>query len=104
MNKLTLLVTVSALALTGCWSSLDEDEAPTHLHTLWDYAYDLDGGAPRALPLIVGDKVVTSGDLSVTALDYRTGELIWKTPFEATGQVEGRYFVLHVEVLTGTIH
>lgn len=104
MNKLTLFITVSALALTGCWPSLDEEETPTHLHTLWDYAYDLDGGAPRALPLIVNDMVITSGDLSVTALNYRTGELIWKTPFEATGQVEGRYFGLHGEVLTGTIH
>lgn len=104
MSPSTLWVALLALTLPGCLMGPKEEPVPTHLHTLWDYAYDLDGGAPRALPLIVGDMVITSGDLSVTALNYRTGELLWKTPFEASGQVESDYFGLKGNVLVGSIH
>jgi outer membrane protein assembly factor BamB len=96
---------LSILTLSGCFNSpsnggKDEDQA---LKILWNYAYDLDGGAPRALPIIHNDRIVTSGDINVTSLDFKTGELVWKTPFEHHRQLLNQSFGLNDNVLVGSI-
>lgn len=47
--------------------------------------------------------IFTSGDINTTALDYRTGELVWKTPFEHHGQLTNKSFGIYEDVIVGCI-
>ncbi len=91
--------------LSGCFSSPPDKngEDIEELHILWQYSYDLDGGAPFTKPLLRGIMILTSGDINITALDYRTGELIWKTPFEHHGQLTNKTFGIHENIIVGSI-
>lgn len=106
MNSLiSSIILISSLILSGCYSSPTDKngEGQNELHLLWEYAYDLDGGAPRVKPLIFGNMVITSGDIKVTALDYTTGELIWKTPFEHHRQLMNRSFGVGNNLIVGSV-
>lgn len=81
---IVFMIIASSLTLSGCFSSPSsggKDKNQT-LKILWEYAYDFDGGAPMVLPMIHENKILTSGDIKVTALDFETGEQIWKTPWQ----------------------
>ncbi len=100
-----MLIIASILTLSGCFNSTSNGgkDKEQNLKILWEYAYDLDGGAPDAKPLLFGDMLITSGDKKITALSYDSGELIWKTPFDSHRQLMNRTFGLSSEVIMGTI-
>lgn len=102
---LKLLILASIPTLSGCFSSPSNGEKKTdeHLNLLWEYTYNPDGGAPRIKPLLVLDKIITSGDISVTALDFKTGDLLWKTPFENHRQLLNRSFGLNGSQIVGSV-
>lgn len=102
---IVFIIIASSLTLSGCFSSPSNsgNTKDQTLKILWEYAYDLDGGAPRVLPLIHEDKILTSGDIKVTALDYETGEQIWKTPFVNTRQLTNRSFGSDGQQLVGSV-
>ena len=54
-------------------------------------------------PLLYEGMIVTSGDAKVTALDYATGERVWKTPLDFHRQLLNRTFGLKGNVLVGSI-
>lgn len=105
MKIFQLLTLASSLTLSGCFSTPSNGESKQDkvLVNLWEYAYDLDGGAPSVQPLIYKNLIVTSGDKKVTAIDYETGELVWKTPFEHHKQLLNQSFGLKGDVLVGSI-
>ena len=90
--------------LSGCFSSpTQEKEKEKTMHVLWEYAYDFDGGAPQAKPLINENNVITSGDAKITALNYRTGEMVWKTPYDFSIQLMNDSFGVIDNIITGSI-
>jgi outer membrane protein assembly factor BamB len=106
MKYLTLIFLLSSLSLTGCLdfsTSSKTNDKSSKLTVLWNYAYDPDGGAPSVKPLIHEGMVITSGDINVTSLDYKTGELMWKTSFEHHMQLTNKTFGLNENVLVGNI-
>ncbi len=106
-NVIKTLLLIGSLMLSGCLPSptdnSGEEEKELRMHTLWEYAYDLDGGAPFTKPLIHDDMIISSGDINITSLDYKTGELIWKRSFEHHGQLTNKTFAINGEVLVGNI-
>ncbi len=104
MKNFHLLITLSSLMLSGCFSSpTQEKEKEKTMHVLWEYAYDFDGGAPRAKPLIHENNVITSGDAKIAALNYRTGEMVWKTPYDFSTQLMNDSFGVIDNIITGSI-
>lgn len=102
---LKLFILVSIPTLSGCFSSPSNGGNKTNekLNLLWEYAYNPDGGAPRIKPQLVLDKIITSGDINVTALDYKTGDLLWKTPFENHRQLLNRSFGINGSLIVGSV-
>ena len=105
MKTLIQSILICILTLSGCFFSPPEKngEDEEKLHVLWEYTYDFDGGAPRVRPLLHSNKIITSGDINTTALDYITGELIWKTPFDHHRQLLNSTFGLKDEIIVGSI-
>lgn len=104
MKTLLITIVISILTLSGCFSTpTDDNNEQMELHLIWEYAYDPDGGAPRVKPLLHSNMVITSGDINTTALDYQTGEVIWKTPFDHHRQLLNSRFGLNDNILTGSI-
>ena len=107
MTKMKFLLAigiVGSLIFSGCFTDTDENNTtPKELELLWQYAYNLDGGAPSAQPFIFDEMIITSGDINVTSNDYRTGQEIWKTPFDHHQQLTSRNFGLIDNVLVGNI-
>jgi|SRR5690554_543354 len=105
-SQLILVALLGTLSLSGCLfntsDSKQKDEEWGKMHLLWEYAYDLDGGAPKVKPLIYEDKIITSGDIKITALDYKNGELIWKTPFENLRQLTNNSFGILSNIIVGS--
>ncbi|MEX0845546.1 MAG: PQQ-binding-like beta-propeller repeat protein [Balneolaceae bacterium] len=104
MKVLAYSIFIGILTLSGCFSSPpDNGEDEPSLHLLWEYAYDLDGGAPRVKPYLYTNMIITSGDIKITALNYVTGEQVWKTPFDFTRQLLNSSFGVSNDVITGSI-
>jgi len=106
LKTLQLLILISSLSLAGCFdfsTNSKSKETPIGLNLLWDYAYDLDGGAPSVKPLLHGSMIITSGDINVTSLKFETGEMIWKTPFEHHMQLMNRSFGFQNNVIAGSV-
>lgn len=107
MSKTIIMMIISSsLTLSGCLSSPsngDKKIEEESLKLLWSYSYDPDGGSPKVLPLVHDDKIISSGDISVTAVDYKTGKEIWKTPFESTHLLTNRTFGSNGQQLVGSV-
>jgi len=91
--------------LPGCFSNPKESNGGfiSDLNLLWKYEYEPDGGAPRVKPLIHHNMVITSGDINTVAIDFKTGNVVWKTPFNHHRQLLNSTFGLNEDILTGSI-
>lgn len=105
MNSLAKsILLISILTMSGCFSSpTNEEEQEEKMQVLWQYAYDFDGGAPRATPLIYENNIITSGDAKITALDFQTGEIRWKTPYDFNIPLMNDSFGVVNNIIAGSI-
>lgn len=103
--SLKLALITSSLILSGCFNSPTENQNDEQIefNLLWEYAYDLDGGAPFTKPTILDTMIITSGDIKITSLDFRSGDLIWKTPFDHHGQLTNKTFGTYEDIIVGNI-
>jgi outer membrane protein assembly factor BamB len=101
-----LIMFASSLMMSGCFSSptKSEEQKEEKLHLLWEYAYDLDGGAPLATPIVVDEQyIISSGDINITSLNVEDGKLEWKTSFEHHRQLTSRTLAIHNDIIVGSI-
>lgn len=103
MKTITIL---SILILSGCLSNpTDGNEIEIEeLNLLWEYAYNLDGGAPVVHPMLTEEGfLISSGDNNVTALDIESGSEVWKTSLNHSSSLTNRRFGKLDNVITGSV-
>jgi outer membrane protein assembly factor BamB len=101
-----LTIFLSSLALSGCFSSPTDKNGDNQieLQMLWEYAYDLDGGAPRVIPVIIDDLyIVSSGDNKITSLFINSGETNWKSSLNHHTPLRNRTFGLSEDLIVGSV-
>ena len=90
--------------MSGCSSSpTNNGDSNKKLLLLWEYSYDLDGGAPRVKPLIHDNMIITSGDNNITSLHANTGDIKWKTPLNHHTSLTNRRFGIADDLIVGSV-
>lgn len=90
--------------MSGCSSSpTNNGDSNEKLHLIWEYAYDLDGGAPRVKPLIHENTIITSGDNNITSLQVNNGDIKWKTPLNHHTSLTNRSFGIADDLIVGSV-
>ncbi len=104
-NLRFLTIAISSLILSGCFSSPPDKNRDDieELHVLWQYAYDLDGGAPKVRPLVYRNQIITSGDNNITSLEIENGTIIWNTPLNHHTSLRNRTFGVSGKTLVGSV-
>ncbi len=106
MNLMKTIVIMSILILSGCFSNTQNgiNGKVEDLHLLWQYSYNLDGGAPSVLPKFIEEGlIISSGDNHITALELKSGIEVWKSSLNHHTSLTNRRFGKLNNLITGSV-